>query len=88
MLVLVLALVNCVIGVEAGLGYRVLVVPPLLAIVFPEIGLLEIQDDPWSLWCLAGLITSLQLGYVLGSTMRWLPFPGCDGSPATRARQT
>src|SRR5262249_35715911 len=64
-----------VIGVEAGLRYRVLVVPLLLPILLPEIGLLAIQDQPWSLWGIAGLITSLQIGYLLGNAVLWLPLP-------------
>jgi CheY-like chemotaxis protein len=78
MLVLVLALVNCVIGVEAGLRYRVLVVPLLLMILVPEIGLLAIEDEPWSVWRVAGLITSLQIGYLLGSAVLWVPLPTAE----------
>jgi hypothetical protein len=83
MLVLVLALVNCIIGVEAGLRYRVLVVPLLVAIVLPETGLLAIEDEPWSVWRVAGLITSLQIGYLLGSIVRWLPLANAERQVAT-----
>jgi CheY-like chemotaxis protein len=87
MLVSVLALLNCVIGVEAGLRYRVLVVLPLVAIVLPEIGLLNIQDEPWSLWRVAGLITSLQIGYLLGSAARWLPLRGAEPQALTPGQE-
>ena len=87
MLVLVLALMNCIIGVELGLRYRVLVVPPLLALVFPEIGLLEVHDEPWSFWHITGLITSLQIGYLLGSAALWLPLPSADPKALTRRHE-
>jgi CheY-like chemotaxis protein len=86
-LVLVLALMNCIIGVELGLRYRVWVVPPLLALVLPEIGLLAVHDEPWSFWGVAGLITSLQIGYLLGSAALWLPLPSADPEALTRRHE-
>jgi CheY-like chemotaxis protein len=71
MLVFVLAVSNCILGGELGLRYRVLVVPPALAVLFPEMALLDIQGEAWTLWCIGGLITSLEIGYLLGSALRW-----------------
>jgi len=65
-----IALLNCLLGVTCGLWFRIQILIPLIAIAFIEVAILK-QTSMWSsvFWSAITLITSLEMGYLIGSSL-------------------
>ena len=70
MSILAIALLNCLLGVTCGLWFKIQILIPLIAIAFIEVVILK-QTGIWSLvfWSAITLITSLEMGYLIGSSL-------------------
>src|ERR1700737_3583508 len=68
---LLLALLNCLLGVVFGLLYRVMILAPLIAIAVLEATLVALPAGTWIsvLWRSGILIASLEIGYFGGSAI-------------------
>src|ERR1700737_673732 len=68
---LLLALLNCLLGVVFGLLYRVMILAPLIAIAVLEATVVALPAGTWIsvLWRSGILIASLEMGYFGGSAI-------------------
>ena len=72
---LLLAPVNCSLGILFGIRYPVMAMLPLIAAAIFEAVLIESPTGMWSaVWMSAALITCLEVGYLVGAGIRVL-FP-------------
>lgn len=76
-----ISLLNGLLGAICGLRFRVQILVPLIAIAIIEVAVLK-PGGMWSseFWSAVGLITLLEIGYLIGSTV------GCYWSYSGRER--
>jgi hypothetical protein len=70
------ALLNCLLGTICGLWFRATIIVPLLAAALIEVAILN-NTGGWSsaFWSTIVLITTLEMGYLIGSVVDalWQP---------------
>ena len=64
------ALLNCLLGTICGLWFRTTIIVPLLAVALIEVAILN-NTGGWAsaFWSTIVLITTLEMGYLIGSVV-------------------
>ena len=66
-------IVNGLLGALCGVWFRVQIFIPLIAVAAVEVAIIKLAGTGWSvLWSAIALICSLEVGYLIGSTVSTL----------------